>query len=145
MSRPGPDLLPTRQRLLVIDNRGVGKSDATWPPYSTARLADDVAAVMDHAGVARAHVFGMSLGGMIAQQLALRHPQRIDRLILGCTTPGGRSAHPTPVRSQRALVRAAFGDDEPVTALLLARPTAELRAWLSGLRRTETTHLRGFL
>jgi pimeloyl-ACP methyl ester carboxylesterase len=79
-------------RFVLIDNRGVGRSDATRPPYATRQLADDIAAVMDAACIDRAHVFGMSLGGMIAQQLALAHPSRIDRLIVGCSTPGGRKA-----------------------------------------------------
>jgi pimeloyl-ACP methyl ester carboxylesterase len=79
-------------RLLLLDNRGVGRSDATRPPYTTRQLADDVAAVMDDARLERAHTFGMSLGGMIVQQLALAHPSRVDRLVIGCSTPGGRTA-----------------------------------------------------
>jgi pimeloyl-ACP methyl ester carboxylesterase len=79
-------------RLVLVDNRGIGRSDATWPPYTTRQLADDVAAVMDAARIDRAHVFGMSLGGMVVQQLALAHPARVERLIIGCSTPGGRKA-----------------------------------------------------
>jgi 3-oxoadipate enol-lactonase len=106
----GP-LLPHLERglsLLVLDNRGVGRSDSSRPPYSTGMLADDVAAAMDHAGWERAHVFGMSLGGMIAQQFALRHAARVDRLVLGCTTPGGRHAVRYPLRSVFTLLRAAL-------------------------------------
>src|SRR5215467_3247868 len=91
-----PRLAP-HLRLLLVDNRGVGRSDATRGRYTTRQLADDVAAVMDAARVERAHVFGMSLGGMIAQELALAHGDRIDRLVLGCTTPGGsRARRPSP-------------------------------------------------
>jgi 3-oxoadipate enol-lactonase len=93
--------------LVVTDNRGVGRSGATWPPYTTRLLADDQAAVLDAAGVERAHVFGISLGGMIAQQLAIRHPQRVDRLVLGCTTPGGPHAVRFPRGGVRDLLRAA--------------------------------------
>jgi len=93
-------------RVLVMDNRGVGRSDATHPPYSIPQLAEDVVAVMDAVGIERAHVFGMSLGGMVAQQIALKHPQRLRRLVLGCTTPGGlrgiRSAFGTVVMVLRA-------------------------------------------
>lgn len=105
--------------LLVLDNRGVGRSDATRPPYSVALLADDVVAAMDHASWDRAHVFGMSLGGMIAQRVALRHGHRVERLVLGCTTPGGKHATPAPLRSKLTLLRAAAIGGERGVELLL--------------------------
>jgi len=86
------ELLEPSFRLLLIDNRGVGRSDVPMTPYSTAAMADDLAAVLDHAQIARVHLFGMSLGGMIAQQFALRHGGRLDRLVLGCTMAGGLGA-----------------------------------------------------
>lgn len=89
-------------RLLLMDNRGIGRSSVPRPPYRTRDMADDVIAVLDAFGVDRAHVFGISLGGMIAQELALRHPERVDRLVLGCTRGGGRL-------SPRMSVRAALG------------------------------------
>jgi len=61
-------------------------------PYSIATMASDTAAVLDAAGVSRAHVFGVSMGGMIAQEFALQYPERTGALILGCTSPGGPSA-----------------------------------------------------
>jgi len=97
-------LLVDRFRLVLVDNRGVGRSDAPLGAYTTGAMADDAVAVLDDAGVDRAHVFGMSLGGMIAQQVALRHPGRVDRLILGCTTPGGRRAVRIPLRSALTLL-----------------------------------------
>jgi 3-oxoadipate enol-lactonase len=75
-------------RAVVVDNRGVGRSDRPWGPYRMGQLADDVAAVLDAAGVARAFVLGISLGGMIAQHVALRHPDRVAGLGLLATTPG---------------------------------------------------------
>ncbi len=135
-------------RLLLLDNRGVGRSDAPWPPYSTRQLADDVAAVMDAAGVARAHVFGISLGGMIVQQLALRHPARIDRLVIGCSTPGGTHADRPALRVRLAQLRAARDPERQLAALVseaTIRAHPELRAWWLALARSEPVGLRGVL
>jgi pimeloyl-ACP methyl ester carboxylesterase len=78
-----------RYRTIFFDNRGVGRSDPPPGPYTIAALAADAVAVLDDAGVARAHLFGISMGGMIAQELAVRYPQRVRSLILGGTTAGG--------------------------------------------------------
>ena len=85
--------------VILFDNRGVGESDAPPGPYTAAELADDAVQVLDEAGVERAHVVGTSLGGMVAQELALGHPERVERLVLACTTPGGPQAFPMPQRS----------------------------------------------
>src|SRR5215831_14693130 len=79
-------------RVLTFDQRGSGLSAKPDMPYSIAMLADDTAALMDHLTIARAHIIGVSMGGMIAQELALRHPAKVRSLILGCTTPGGPQA-----------------------------------------------------
>ena len=86
------DLLEQHRTVLVLDNRGVGRSSTPRGPWSTEDMADDVADVLRDSGVERADVFGISLGGMVAQHLALRHPHRVKRLMLACTTPGGRGA-----------------------------------------------------
>jgi pimeloyl-ACP methyl ester carboxylesterase len=86
--------LATRFRVLAFDNRDVGRSDHSLIPYLVTQMAEDAVAVLDAAGEARAHVYGMSLGGMVAQELALRHPDRVEALVLGATTAGGRRAIP---------------------------------------------------
>lgn len=72
-------------RVCVYDNRGVGRSDKPAGPYDVRTLARDAVAVMDACGFARAHVVGMSMGGMIAQELAIRHSDRLGALVLAAT------------------------------------------------------------
>lgn len=81
-----------KYRVLTFDQRGSGLSDKPDMPYSIAMLADDTASLMDHLKMWPAHVIGVSMGGTIAQELALRHPKKIKSLVLGCTTAGGPKA-----------------------------------------------------
>jgi 3-oxoadipate enol-lactonase len=102
------DTLPRRLaeffRVIVFDNRGTGRSGRKGWIYRMPGLADDAAAVLDATGVAKADVFGISLGGMIAQELALRHTERVRRLALGATFGSfWRSAKATPGVFCRAL------------------------------------------
>jgi pimeloyl-ACP methyl ester carboxylesterase len=106
---PFADRLSERFRVVVYDNRGSGRSDAPPGPYSTPQLAGDALSVLDALGIERAHVFGASLGGMIAQELAIGYPERVDRLVLGCTHAGTRDA----VRPRREVSLAfAFETDD---------------------------------
>jgi len=100
----GPALgrLRHRFRLVLPDNRGSGRSAAPGP-FSVADMVGDAVAVLDDAGIGTAHVLGASLGGMIAQELAVRHPGRVGRLILACTTPGWPFAYPMPLPSVRLI------------------------------------------
>jgi pimeloyl-ACP methyl ester carboxylesterase len=96
---PEEFLEPLRERFSIVlfDHRGIGRSELGEWRFHIEDMADDLAAILEHAGIARAHVFGISLGGMVAQELALRHRERIDRLVLGATyghprRPGPRFA-----------------------------------------------------
>jgi 3-oxoadipate enol-lactonase len=85
-------VLAASYHTIAFDNRGAGRSDVSPGPYTIALLASDAAAVLDAAGVERAHILGASMGGMIAQEFALQYPDRVQSLILGCTAAGGPRA-----------------------------------------------------
>lgn len=70
---------------VTFDNRGAGKSDKPGGPYTIKMMADDTLGLMDYLGIKKAHLMGVSMGGMIAQELAINHPERVDKLVLGCT------------------------------------------------------------
>ena len=82
--------------LLAYDQRGLGQSGKPDVPYSMADYADDAAALMTEQGLDEALVLGVSFGGMVAQELVLRHPQRVKRLVLACTSPGGEGGASFP-------------------------------------------------
>jgi pimeloyl-ACP methyl ester carboxylesterase len=82
------DFQPIRTTI-SLDYRGTGASDKPKTPYSTEQFARDALAVLDVLGVAEADVYGTSMGGRTAQVLAARAPERVRRLVLGCTSPGG--------------------------------------------------------
>lgn len=119
--------LASRFRLLILDNRGTGNSGRGEGIYSIARLAADAAAVLDTEGILAAHVLGVSMGGMIAQELAISRPSRVRGLVLGCTSPGGPAAELPRRSSMESLARQGlFG----VSQLLV---TAEFAAKRTGL------------
>jgi len=87
--------IPTFSRefqVVAFDNRGSGRSDKPDSSYSIRLFADDTAGLMDALGIASAHVYGQSMGGLIAQELALSYPQRVRTLVLGSTSCGGQQA-----------------------------------------------------
>ena len=112
-------LLSDRFRLILFDNRGVGRSDVAEPGYSISDMAADAVAVLDEAGVESAHVLGVSMGGYIAQALTIEHPDRVKSLILGCTACGGPDAVRADPEVLEALVaRGAMGAEEGVRVMI---------------------------
>lgn len=85
-------LLESRYRVIRYDARGIGRSDVPDGPYTIERMAADAVAILDAAGAGTAHVFGCSLGGIVAQEVAISHGDRVRSLILCCTHPAGEDA-----------------------------------------------------
>lgn len=101
--------------LVVLDNRGVGQSAPWSDDFTIADLAADTLALIDALELERAHVLGVSMGGMVAQELALRAPDRMRTLTLGATSPGGTQARPTsPDVVQQLTAAVLSGDHERV-------------------------------
>jgi pimeloyl-ACP methyl ester carboxylesterase len=141
-------------RLVLVDNRGSGDSVPSTERFTVADMARDVIAVLDHAGIEHAHILGLSLGGMIAQEVAAGYPDRVDGLVLAATTPGWPVGYPMPPASlalladQRRLPPADAVRRQVVNALsartvaehpelvdrlvahVLARPTAQA-SWVA--------------
>jgi 3-oxoadipate enol-lactonase len=93
-----------RFEMIRFDNRGTGGSDRPEEPYSLEVMADEAVGILDAVGRGRAHVVGVSMGGMIAQLVALRHPTRVERLVLIATHTGGPSVVPPTPAAMGALM-----------------------------------------
>jgi len=103
-------------RTIIYDNRGTGLSDKPDVPYSLEMFAADAVAILDDLNIQRTHLFGVSMGGMIAQEIALRYASRLQTLTLGCTTFGGKNAVPPPAESVKLLTapRDGLSDEEVI-------------------------------
>jgi 3-oxoadipate enol-lactonase len=91
---PGAAWIPSLPLLggfkcIYFDNRGTGFSDKPEGPYTAEQMADDASNLLAALNIPKARVFGVSMGGMIAQELTLRHPEKVEKVVLGCTLPGG--------------------------------------------------------
>jgi pimeloyl-ACP methyl ester carboxylesterase len=107
-------VLASGLRLIVFDNRGVGLSDGLDHPYTMGEFAGDLRGLLDHLGLDRAYILGVSMGGMIALEFALRYPSHVDGLVLCSTGPGNRGK---PASRE-------------VLAVMFEPPTQDLRGWL---------------
>ncbi len=125
---PGAAWLPslpflTGFKCIYFDNRGTGLSDKPEGPYTVEDMADDAANLLDALKIARAKVFGVSMGGMIAQELTLRHPEKVIRVVLGCTMPGGPNAKmAAPDVIERLMTANKIMGSEPERGLDLLMP-----------------------
>jgi 3-oxoadipate enol-lactonase len=117
--------LTHRHRVIVFDNRGTGSSAPVRGRLTMQGMAGDAVTVLDAAGIERAHVVGASMGGMIAQHLALDHRDRVRSLVLACTTAGGRNGAPPWRLLASAAVRPLIGTRRsfPVVAPMLYAAT----------------------
>ena len=98
-------------RTLAFDNRGAGRTSAPDEPYSIRGMADDTAALMDALDIRHAHVVGVSMGGMIAQEFAINHPEKVDRLVLACSRARTGELRKRVSVAQRALWEAGVSRD----------------------------------
>ena len=133
--------------VIVPDNRGVGQSAMPTRPWTMADMADDVAAVLDAVGVQRAVVTGISMGGMIAQQVALRHPRRVAGLLLMATWPGLPYGKLPPLKTLNVLIDSAIRKPKTIDHLahlllpehLHANANELLRDWVNLMREAAPT------
>ena len=131
--------LAERFQVILMDNRGTGHSDKPQDGYSIEVFADDCAGVIAGLGLARAHVFGVSMGGMIAQRLATRHPQKVHGLALGCTDCG-RGGSIRPEKRIGELLRLV--PNEAMDAREVARRQEELY-YMPGFRGSQRELIEG--
>jgi pimeloyl-ACP methyl ester carboxylesterase len=131
-------------RVVALDNRGVGGSDKPKGPFTTRMMADDVIHLMDHLEIEKAHIMGASMGGMIAQEISINYPERVNKLVLACTyakrgetfrniSDSGKLSG-SPAERMTSIIDLAF--NKPLYRLVfgfLARLTSRARSDVGGI------------
>jgi len=159
-----PGALANRYRVITLDNRGTGKSSKPRGTYSIDVMADDAVGVLGRLGVSRTNIVGLSMGGLIAQSMALRYPDLVEKLVLISTGPGGNGmvapgldiarllvpprgqpASVTIGNTMRAITAPGFADKHPdvidqLVSLALAQPTP-VRTFLSQYQAVRSSDL----
>jgi 3-oxoadipate enol-lactonase len=102
------DKLAKEHRVIVFDNRGTGRSDKPNVPYTASMMVEDIAGLLDVVGIDTTNVFGVSMGGMIAQEFALSYPGRVNSLVVGCSSCGGANTVPGTQESRDFLFSTAM-------------------------------------
>jgi pimeloyl-ACP methyl ester carboxylesterase len=147
------DTLPTRLadrfHVIVFDNRGMGSSSASPGGFRIRDMADDAVRVLDSAGIAQACVFGISMGGMIAQELALHYPARVRALVLGATFGSQLRSHKPPLGVARDLLLVTLFSRRPgrmarllVSDEFMARHQDRFVEWMRRLGRPQRSAAR---
>lgn len=136
-------LYSQRFKVIVFDNRGSGLSSKPSAPYSTRDMADDTVALADFLGITKASFVGKSMGGMIAQWIGINHPERVERLVMGCSTARRDEVGNLILETGREISEKAGMGPVWLTALFLGygrqyieNNLAEIKERLAGVRTT---------
>jgi pimeloyl-ACP methyl ester carboxylesterase len=123
-------LASANYRVIIFENRGVGESTVGTKEFSISQFANDTLGLLDALGISKANVLGWSMGGMIAQQLAVTNPGRVDNLILYTTSCGGSNDRPTPPEVIQIGTNASMSQEERIQKLapLFFAPASWFRA-----------------
>lgn len=135
--------LSKRFEVIAFDNRGVGQSTVPQEPFSISDMARDAIGLLDALGISSANIFGISMGGLIAQSMALDYPKRVRKLALGCTTHGGKEAVAPKQEVMELMAKAADPSIAPQEAVRMRVPIlfgerflkeepVRLQEWISG-------------
>ena len=123
-------------RVIVFDNRGMGKSDKPDIPYTIELMADDTAMLLNTLGIESAHIAGKSMGGMIGQWLAIKYPEKVEKLVLGCTSASRDEVGNEILRMGREIATKVGVKSMWLTALFLGYTRDYIEKNLGAIRET---------